>query len=96
MHSERTDLSILFDVFRLGSLWLIKEGMNAEQCVIGKPIACNDIIRLEHVQTKKNLHSHLFRAPLSGNQEVSGFGDEFGNGDTGDNWQVCNHEEVLQ
>lgn len=33
------------------------------------------------------MHSHLFRAPLSGNQEVSGFGDG-GNGDTGDNWQV--------
>jgi dolichyl-phosphate-mannose--protein O-mannosyl transferase len=35
----------------------------------------------------KNLHSHLFKAPLSGNQEVSGFGDK-GSGDTGDNWIV--------
>jgi dolichyl-phosphate-mannose--protein O-mannosyl transferase len=33
------------------------------------------------------LHSHLFKAPLSGNQEVSCFGDG-GNGDTGDDWIV--------
>ncbi len=43
---------------------------------------------IEHADTGKNLHSHLFRAPLSGNQEVSGFGDGTGTGDTGDNWQV--------
>lgn len=45
------------------------------------------MIRLEHVDTGRNLHSHLFRAPLSGQQEVSGFGEN-GNGDTGDNWQI--------
>ena len=73
--------------YLVGSLWLVKEGTNSLQCEVGKPIACGDIIRLEHADTKKNLHSHLFRAPLSGNQEVSAFGDE-GNGDTGDNWQV--------
>ena len=66
----------------------MKEGTNRPQCDIGKPVACNDIIRLEHVDTRKNLHSHLFKAPLSGNQEVSGYGDDQGNGDTGDNWQV--------
>ena len=71
-----------------GSLWLLKEAANTPPCNIGTPIACNDIIRFEHADTKKNLHSHLFRAPLSGNQEVSGFGDDSGNGDTGDNWQV--------
>lgn len=68
-------------------MWLVKEGSARDTCEIGKPIACNDIIRLEHVDTGRNLHSHLFRAPLSGNQEVSGFG-EGGVGDTGDNWQV--------
>ena len=78
----------------LGSLWLLKEGFYAEQCEIGKPIACGDIIRLEHVDTRKNLHSHLFKAPLSGNQEVSAFGDEFGNGDTGDNWEVSLYQFV--
>jgi dolichyl-phosphate-mannose--protein O-mannosyl transferase len=37
------------------------------------------------------LHSHLFSSPLSGNQEVSAFGDN--GGDTGDNWLVeCSGE----
>ena len=31
--------------------------------------------------------SHLYKAPISGNQEVSGFGDS-GTGDTGDNWTI--------
>jgi dolichyl-phosphate-mannose--protein O-mannosyl transferase len=71
-----------------GSLWLVKEGAHSPSCDIGKPIQCGEVIRLEHTDTHKNLHSHLFKAPLSGNQEVSGFGDDNGNGDTGDNWQV--------
>lgn len=71
----------------LGSLWLIKEAYGDNVCNIGAAIKCGDVVRLEHVDTGKNLHSHLFRSPLSGQQEVSGFG-EGGNGDTGDNWQV--------
>lgn len=70
-----------------GSLWVVKEGQGKEVCAAGQPIKCGDVVRLEHADTGRNLHSHLFRAPLSGNQEVSGFGDG-GNGDTGDNWQV--------
>lgn len=46
------------------------------------PIQCGDLIRLEHLLTKKNLHSHLFSAPLSHGQEVSAFGKD-GDGDTG-------------
>lgn len=65
----------------------MKEAANKDACEAGTPIKCGEVIRLEHADTGKNLHSHLFRAPLSGNQEVSGFG-EGGNGDTGDNWQV--------
>lgn len=38
--------------------------------------------------TNKNLHSHLFTSPLSGNQEISAYGDENGEGDTGDHWEV--------
>lgn len=71
-----------------GSLWLLKDASTATSvCEIGTPIKCGSNLRLEHIQTAKNLHSHLFRAPLSGNQEVSGFG-EGGTGDTGDNWTV--------
>jgi len=44
---------------------------------------------VQHAQSGKNLHSHLFAAPISGQQEVSAYG-ESGFGDTGDNWElVC-------
>ncbi|KAJ3392676.1 hypothetical protein HDU84_003682 [Entophlyctis sp. JEL0112] len=50
-----------------------------------------DIIRLEHVQTGKHLHSHDVRAPVTKNEhhwEVSGYGDPKWLGDTNDNWIV--------
>lgn len=40
-----------------------------------------------HLDTGKNLHSHLHKSPLSGQQEVSAFGDNT-SGDTGDHWKV--------
>jgi hypothetical protein len=71
-----------------GSFWTVKEATTADQtCTIAEPIKCGQNIRLEHTYTGKNLHSHLFKSALSGNQEVSGFG-EGGEGDTGDNWSV--------
>jgi dolichyl-phosphate-mannose--protein O-mannosyl transferase len=39
---------------------------------------------LHHLITKKNLHSHFFTSPLSGNQEISAYGDDDGEGDTGE------------
>lgn len=51
------------------------------------PIKCNQQIRLMHLSTRRNLHSHLFASPLSGSQEVSAFGED-GSGDEGDNWVV--------
>lgn len=71
-----------------GSLWLVKDATTSPPCDLGTPIPCGTRIRLEHVQTGRYLHSHLFRAPLTGNQEVSGFGDGKGSGDTGDNWTL--------
>jgi len=51
---------------------------------------CGQIIRFEHTQTGKNLHSHEIASPLSRKNEVSGYGDD-GEGDEGDNWIVtCN------
>ncbi|XP_023244154.1 uncharacterized protein LOC111642107 [Centruroides sculpturatus] len=68
--------------------WVIK-GPNGKTCTRGEPISCGDTIRLEHLITQKHLHSHLF-SPLSGNQEVTAFGDK-GEGDSGDHWVVtCN------
>ena len=77
------------------SLWIIKEEMpyGSKTCELATPIMCGSKVSFEHVETKKNLHSHLFRAPISGNQEVSGFGEN-GFGDTGDNWIVeCQPKE---
>ena len=52
-------------------------------CVLHRaPVECGSIIRMMHLQTKRNLHSHHFTSPLSHNQEVSGFGDD-GVGDNG-------------
>jgi len=78
-----------------GSMWILKEGQKLDSCTTGTPIKCNDVIRFQHMDTGKNLHSHAFRAPLSGQQEVSGFGED-GKGDTGDDWTViCDSDKTF-
>ena len=48
----------------------------------------NDVIRLVHDQTKRNIHSHYVAAPVTKeNLEVSGYGDEE-IGDDNDHWVV--------
>ena len=59
----------------------------ANYCTTGQPVLCGDVIRLEHMETAKNLHSHPVAAPLSRKNEVSAFGDD-GEGDTSDNWII--------
>lgn len=68
------------------SYWQVR-GSTEAQCSRGVEVKCGDNIRLTHLSTGKNLHSHLFASPLSGEQEVSAFGID-GEGDTGDNWTV--------
>jgi dolichyl-phosphate-mannose--protein O-mannosyl transferase len=68
------------------SLWIIR-GPHKKFCSPRKVIKNGDIIRLQHLNTLKNLHSHLHQSPLSNKQEVSAFGED-GDGDTGDNWKV--------
>lgn len=70
----------------INSHWQIKGG-TGKVCPRGQPVKCGSTIRLEHVETKKNLHSHNFQSPLSGNQEISCYGEK-GEGDSGDNWMV--------
>ena len=49
----------------------------------GKPIECNTIVRLKHLNTKRWLHSHSDHAsPVSGRQEVTAYGDP-SNSDSG-------------
>ena len=68
---------------------MVKEGFDQVPCKIGTPIACNQVIRLYHSNTKMYLHSHSgFASPLSGSQEVSGY-DKI---DRGDDWKVICHD----
>ncbi|XWS70488.1 hypothetical protein CRYUN_Cryun03dG0052400 [Craigia yunnanensis] len=46
-----------------------------------------EIIRLQHMRTRKWLHSHLHASPISGNLEVSCCGGE-SKSDTGDYWRL--------
>ncbi|XP_005986896.1 stromal cell-derived factor 2 [Latimeria chalumnae] len=68
------------------SYWRIRGRMDAV-CQRGTPIKCGETIRLTHINTGRNLHSHYYTSPLSGNQEVSAFGED-GEGDSLDNWTV--------
>lgn len=44
-------------------------------CYCSEIIKCGDTIRIQHLATSKNLHSHHFQSPLSGNQEISCYGE---------------------
>jgi len=68
-------------------LWIVGSGHNVDPCVPGTKIPFGAKIRLTHMNTGSNLHSHLYKSPLTNNQEVTGFGDE-GTGDSGDNWKI--------
>jgi dolichyl-phosphate-mannose--protein O-mannosyl transferase len=50
----------------------------------GQVVRCDDIIQLEHLKTKKRLHSHRVASPISNQQEVSCYDQP----DSGDNWKV--------
>ncbi|XP_003642473.3 stromal cell-derived factor 2 isoform X2 [Gallus gallus] len=68
------------------SYWRVR-GRTAAVCERGQPVRCGQAIRLTHLGTGRNLHSHHFVSPLSGNQEVSAFGED-GEGDYLDDWTV--------
>jgi MIR domain len=54
----------------------------------GQLVQHGDVVRLEHILTKRNLHSHSdVPSPVTGQQEVTGFGN-LGIGDGNDNWRV--------
>lgn len=73
------------------SLWLVKGPHGGQQPQMRSAVRCGDSIRLQHLATGKNLHSHEHRAPLNRDYEVSAYSDGGGDGvwtdgDTGDNW----------
>jgi hypothetical protein len=54
----------------------------------GQPVRHGEVVRLEHVLTRRNLHSHAgIPSPCTGQQEVTCFGSN-GIGDGNDNWRV--------
>lgn len=70
------------------SLWVIRQGHEeSTACEAGEPIQCNSYVRLTHNDSQRNLHSHRVKASLSGQNEVSGYGND-GEGDGGDDWRV--------
>ncbi|RLN87518.1 hypothetical protein BBJ28_00012560 [Nothophytophthora sp. Chile5] len=72
----------------VNSYWLVKEGDSEAVCEVGTPVACGASVRLEHIQTRRNLHTHNFKAPLTSKHlEVSAFGVA-GEGDAMDSWVV--------
>lgn len=71
------------------SLWVLHTFVGTEGgrgCVQGAYIRDGAAVKLTHLNTGRNLHSHAqHTSPLSGNQEVSAYG-EAGVGDAGDKW----------
>jgi dolichyl-phosphate-mannose--protein O-mannosyl transferase len=57
------------------SLFIIKEGHNQPSKNTGEAVLCGSIIRLEHVNTGKNIHSHKHASFVTESQEVCGFGN---------------------
>ncbi|XP_029685515.1 stromal cell-derived factor 2-like protein 1 [Takifugu rubripes] len=68
------------------SYWQIR-GKPERPCQRGVAIRCGQAIRITHMKTGRNLHTHHFSSPLSNNQEVSAFGEN-GEGDDLDVWTV--------
>lgn len=87
-HCSQKSITAVKNADDHNSYWQIRPKASALNSVErGQPIKCGDAVRLTHLATKRNLHSHLFQSPLSNNQEVSAFG-ETGEGDDGDNWII--------
>ena len=78
------------------TLWWVRPAHTGDEkeyppeatCKLAEPVACGSMIRLTHVDTMRNLHSHEVKSPLSSQQEVTGYGQGDGKGDHGDDWVV--------
>ncbi|KAG2195123.1 hypothetical protein INT47_006987 [Mucor saturninus] len=59
-----------------------------EDIEAGVDVNFGDVIRLKHLNTRLNLHSHPgFASPITGQQEVTCYGDDYTN-DENDEWIV--------
>ncbi|KAG2184779.1 hypothetical protein INT43_000692 [Umbelopsis isabellina] len=61
----------------------------------GDKITYGSIIRLKHVKTRANLHSHPgFGSPSTGQQEVTAFGTHDRESDENDEWRLLHYENA--
>lgn len=73
------------------SYWIVKSAHGMRQKQAGVVVKCGEIIRLQHLDTGKNLHSHEHEAPLTREREVSAYGDlngRWAEGDSSDDWTL--------
>ncbi|KAJ2855188.1 hypothetical protein FB639_006264, partial [Coemansia asiatica] len=79
--SQQQAITAFTDTTTTKALWLIEQPGQAR----GHPVKCNTKVRLVNSDSGHSLHSHAnHQAPISGNQEVSGFDGR----DSGDLWTV--------
>ncbi|XP_054828782.1 protein O-mannosyl-transferase 2 isoform X2 [Eublepharis macularius] len=76
----------------LNNLWIIKKyNLNTDYADSSFPVEFvkhGDVIRLEHKETSRNLHSHQHEAPLTRKHlQVTGYGIN-GSGDSNDFWRI--------
>jgi dolichyl-phosphate-mannose--protein O-mannosyl transferase len=64
------------------SYWIVKPIPDSSDKQ-GDVMTSGTVLRLQHMKTRRWLHSHLHLSPISGNSEVSCFGGE-DQSDTGD------------
>lgn len=90
-------VTFLKDPATHNTLWWVRpahHGQDAEypasgsSCHLAEPIECDTVIRLTHITTYRNLHSHAVPSALSRQNEVTAYGTGDGKGDGGDNWKV--------
>lgn len=97
--SRQQIVTFVKDASTRSTLWWVRPGHdesnNDEQeypsgatCQLAAPVACGTRIRLTHVDTMRNLHSHEYKSPLSNQQEVTAYGQGDAKGDAGDDWIV--------
>jgi len=70
------------------TFWIVKSRHSLGASSPSTPVKHGDIVRLEHVSTKRNLHSHGDRpSPITKQQEVTCYGEQ-GIGDANDDWKL--------
>uniref|UniRef100_F6RIS2 Dolichyl-phosphate-mannose--protein mannosyltransferase n=1 Tax=Ornithorhynchus anatinus TaxID=9258 RepID=F6RIS2_ORNAN len=71
------------------NLWIVKKpSVNTDPSFTVEFVRHGDIIRLEHKETSRNLHSHQHEAPMTRKHyQVTGYGVN-GTGDSNDFWRI--------